>query len=646
MYSHFSKTVFVLSCLALTIFCRWGDSYAQSEEEMQILRMFYKDKDLVVTSTRHPKPVSQVAENISVVTAKEIEDMNAHTVAEVLNRVPGLFIVFNQDFGASSLIHAQGSEDRHVLVLLDGMPWNFMAGGNAETHSIPVGIIERIEVIKGPASSAWGSSLGGVVNIITKSAGTTKRPTGSITASYGEKKTEDYSAQVSGRAGAVSYYLFAGGRDSDGLRSSREFDAYNLYSKVDLPVSKDINAGLTLGYSRPDISFGDLSNLDITSRGKIRTFFITGSMDASLTEELGLKFAFHHFRQKGAQMNDSLGQGIYGPAGTLFTDNIYDEETTGGSARLIWTHGMHTALLGLDLDFGDLYQEINAGHFLQSIGVPARSSAYPDMDRWAIYINDTIVMGRWTISPGIRYDHNSITGSFVSPSLGLACALNGDTILRASVARGFAVPPLSWSSGGGLFLDPNRSLDNEEVWSYQIGAESSALKYVRLKAGLFRHEVDDTLTYVPFGGEEPAFNDIYINRGEIKRHGLELEAETLPLYNFTLWTDFAYVHLSPSNERGSEDIYSWGIGIRYDDGDSLMAELFGHYVWWDLDPAFGASYDDFIWDLNLNKKVGSYENTCFDIFFTAHNIFDGAQYTNGYIKNPDRWVEAGLRVKF
>ena len=66
MYSHFSKTVFILSCLALTIFCQWGDSSAQSEEEMQILRMFYKDKDLVVTSTRHPKPVSQVAENISV----------------------------------------------------------------------------------------------------------------------------------------------------------------------------------------------------------------------------------------------------------------------------------------------------------------------------------------------------------------------------------------------------------------------------------------------------------------------------------------------------------------------------------------------------------------------------------------------------
>ncbi|MBA4395604.1 MAG: TonB-dependent receptor, partial [Desulfobacca sp.] len=146
---------------------------------MEVLRLFYKEKDLVVSATRHPKPISQVAENITVVTAKEIEEMNAHTVAEVLNRIPGLFVVFSQgigSFGSTSLLQIQGSEERHVLVQVDGITWNFLNSGAAETNSIPVGIIERIEVIKGPASSAWGSALGGVVNIITKPAGTAARP--------------------------------------------------------------------------------------------------------------------------------------------------------------------------------------------------------------------------------------------------------------------------------------------------------------------------------------------------------------------------------------------------------------------------------------------------------------------------------------
>lgn len=144
-----------------------------------------------------------------MIKAQDIEAMNAHTVAEVLNRVPGLFINFNQDFGANSLISIQDSEQRHVLVLVDGIPWSFLSEGSAETNSIPVGIIERIEIIKGPASSAWGASLGGVINILTKSAGDTKRPTGMVKASYGQGDTQDYSAQISGLAGPVGYYLFA-----------------------------------------------------------------------------------------------------------------------------------------------------------------------------------------------------------------------------------------------------------------------------------------------------------------------------------------------------------------------------------------------------------------------------------------------------
>ena len=62
--------------------------------------------------------------------------MNAHTVAEVLNRIPGLFVNFSQDFGAASLIQTQGSEERHVLVLVDDVPWNFLSSGAAETNSI------------------------------------------------------------------------------------------------------------------------------------------------------------------------------------------------------------------------------------------------------------------------------------------------------------------------------------------------------------------------------------------------------------------------------------------------------------------------------------------------------------------------------
>src|SRR4030065_799470 len=104
MYRNFLRTGISHFCFILFVSLICHPAYAQIEEEMKILRMFYKEEELVVTPTRYPKPISQVAENITVITSKEIEEMNAHTVAEVLSRVTGVFVDFaGQDFGSTSL---------------------------------------------------------------------------------------------------------------------------------------------------------------------------------------------------------------------------------------------------------------------------------------------------------------------------------------------------------------------------------------------------------------------------------------------------------------------------------------------------------------------------------------------------------------
>ncbi|MDO8785974.1 MAG: TonB-dependent receptor plug domain-containing protein, partial [Syntrophales bacterium] len=238
---------------------------SSSEETIKDLLLFWEEKDLYVrTATRHEKPISQAAENITVISAKDIEEMNAHTVSEVLNRVTGVFVDFNnQDFGSTALLHIQGSEDRHVLVTIDGVAWNFFSGGNAETNTIPVKIIDRIEIIKGPASSAWGSSLGGVINIITKEPANARRPSGTVTGSYGKGNSQDYSADISGKIGSTGYYLYAGHQASDGLRDERFFHNNSLYAKIRLPLTEDVKLGLTFGYSEPKQKFLDSPAFDI-----------------------------------------------------------------------------------------------------------------------------------------------------------------------------------------------------------------------------------------------------------------------------------------------------------------------------------------------------------------------------------------------
>ena len=613
---------------------------------MQTLQMFYREKDLVVSPTRYPKPISQVAENIAVITATEIEAMNAHTVAEVLNRVAGVFVNFNQDFGAASLIFIQASAARQVLVLVDGVPWNFLSEGSAQTNSIPVGIIDRIEIIRGPASSAWGSSLGGVVNIITKSVGDAPRPQGRVRASYGKDNTQDYRAELAGEAGTVGYYLFAGYQYSDGLKDSREYENPAVYSKLSLSVWDKANLGFSIGYSEPDIKLGDFPSQDITSNGEVRNLFATVALNAALTKELSIDTSFYCYSQKFVQQNDAFGLGMNGAPGELFLKTIFDEQTYGGSGKLVWKTSMHTAVLGGEYAHGKLDQTLDAGSVLQGFGVLATASSNPDIHRWALFANDTIVIDSFSITPGIRFDYNDITGAFISPSLGITYTIAEHSILRASVARGFTIPPLSFTSGGALFLDPNPDLDPEEVWSYQAGAETAALPYVWLKATLFFHDLDDRLERDLFGGGPPTFNDIFINSGSTERRGIEFELQTAPVYHVSFIGNFAYTDLSPADESGSDKIWAYNLGVQYDDQNSFKAQLFGHFINWDFDPSVNAADDDIIWDFNLIKGFGLNESIKAEIFFTVHNILNGDQYTQGDNQNPRRWAEAGLRIKF
>lgn len=627
-----------------------GMCEAHSEEELQLLRMFYKEEDLFSSATHHPKSVSQIAENVIIVTEKEIEAMNAHSVAEVLNRVPGLFVNFQQGIGtvgSTSLLRMQGAENRNTLVLVDGVPWNFLNSGSAETNTIPVGIIERIEIIKGPASSAWGSALGGVIHIITKPAGAAATPTGRIQAAWGEMDTSDYSAQIFGKAGRLDYYLYGGRQDSDGPGGSRAFENNSFYSKLAYDGTDGVDFKLSIGLSEPCIGFGEFDASDIRSSGDIRNFWGIAQVDADLAKNIVLSFRVFRFDQKPDITFKALGLGQVGDAGDIYQKSVYDEATTGGSARMIWKRLRHTTVLGVDVKRGELDQTIDSGQWLQTnLGAPEQLRTSPTVRNEAVYLNTTLKLGRLSVTPGIRYDRSSITDDFISPSLGLAYRLGKETILRGSVARGFTAPPLSWASGGGFFLDPNPSLKNEKAWSYQMGLESASLRYVWVKATLFRHDVEDMFTREPFAAGPPSYNDLIVNSGSSRRQGLEIEAETVSFWGLTLKTGFGYVNLDPAVSTGATDIYTHNIGISYDNPQIIRAELFGHYVWWDAQNLPDSRYHDFIWDLNLTKRLLSRGQNTVELIFTAHNLFDGAQFLAADNPNRDNWVEAGVRLRF
>lgn len=626
----FHRVVPVLLILLLTAIPCLADTTANASEVDSHF------DGVVYTPTRFPQPRSRVADNIVVVTAKEIEGMHAHTVAEVLNRVNGVFVNFTRDFGAASLLTIQGSEQRHVLVLLDGTEWNFLSDGHAETNSIPVEIIRRIEIIKGPASSTWGSALGGVINIITKEADDPARPAGELKGSYGERDTRDSSAQFSGGTRKLGYYAYAGEQYSDGLVDSRGFDRKSGFAKLLYTFSPGINLGVSMGYSNPDIDFGDFPSVGISSGADERVSFFKASLDARIVKNLDLALSFYNKKSDLLLDNETLG------AGELFQDSRFDEELIGGSARLIWKHLNTTAVLGMDISRGDLDQEISTGRILQyEYKTDPVSKTDSDTKKWALYTNGTFTFDRFSITPGIRFDHNDITGSFISPSIGITYRLGG-SIVRASVSRGFTVPSLSLTSGGGLFLEPNPDLEPEEIWSYQAGIETTVVKYLRIKSSLFYHDQKRAQVTVP-GQKAP---NTVENRGNILRRGFEFGIETLPFYNITLSGNLVYTDIDPANDSGASDIYTGNLGIGYDDKKTLKAQLTGHYVWWDAPGGFQSDYDDFIWDISFSRLISLTGRLKTEVFCMGHNIFNGSQQDLPENISPGRWIEAGIKLTF
>ncbi len=206
-----------------------------------------------------PRPNSQIAENVTVLTADDISRLNAHTLSDVLQTVPGIQLDYLRTPGTFSFFNIQGALNSTVLVLIDGIRQNDYDQNIALPGLIPVQQIDRIEIIKGASSTAWGTALGGVINIITKSPNPDKTVSGMVSGSIGSKFTADSRAELSGTNGRFGYYLTAGNLRSDGLSPNTGTNMNNLYGKLSyrLPSGGTATLGMSQLDAHPGLDEGD-----------------------------------------------------------------------------------------------------------------------------------------------------------------------------------------------------------------------------------------------------------------------------------------------------------------------------------------------------------------------------------------------------
>ena len=600
---HSLRAFLITLCLGLCIVpcLAWGDDHDGADS----VDLYNAWQETSSSASRIPKPLSQTAENITVITAKEIEQLNAHTLADILQTVPGVQMSLIGAPGGAAYTFIQSANYNHTTVLLDGTSINDLGDHYPNVSAIPAQIIERIEIVKGSASSAWGQALGGVINVITKSPEQRKLG-GSVTASIGERTTADTRAEITGTSGRLGYYLSSGYLGSKGIapNSALPINSNSTYAKLAyaLPGQGEMRASFNYYQSNRGTAYSP-DILDFKEKQQVNSLLATLALSKPLTDNLVLDVQASHINDRQTRFDTEIS--------TDTKWNISGKSNISAvKASLLWRTDSNSLVGGSD------YEHVEYSN----------DSISQKKDRWGVYLNDTLTLGPLAFSPGVRFDRTG-KGDQTSASFGTTWQVTGNTMLRAYTARGYSLYQFE------------RNLSPEKIWTTQVGAESTAVPYLWLKTTLFRNEIWNIVNIRNLDETVPERRIAL---------GAELEAHTIPVFHTSLGAGYTFtdtVRSSDQHQVYEAPRHTVQLALRYDDS-TYRGVLAGRHVYWNGVPGYGGKYQGLIWDLHLGATLLKRENTSLELFFSGHNLFNGKQFADEILPNNGRWFEGGMRVRF
>jgi outer membrane receptor for ferrienterochelin and colicins len=502
---------------------------------------------MVVTATMTEKEIEKAPGSIEVITEQNILEMNAETLAEALEDAADIMVVTAE--GKQKAPRIRGMESIHSLVLIDGrrLPSGFK--GVVDIEHIPVNMIERIEIVRGPASALYGTdALGGVINIITK-----KSPDQfnmGVTAQYGQRSYSDQheeklNAFIGNSWNRFGFFLSGGvqGKDYYDLDDSAPNDGDDITLKtisgrftLDINDNNDLMAGFEY-IDKNDIGlrYMQKQNREWDHVDERSNYFIRYNNRISPLFKLMLRA--NHSDQKNRTDLDP-------PTSTV---DGYEK------SDLDQLEGRVTGILGKHLlTFGSEYRDIE---------LEEDSGTEYGVENISFYSQDEYqVLSSLYLVFGLRFDDHSEFGSEWTPRTSLVYSIFNNLRLKASYGTGFRAPTISelfitsYRSQGKTIYEPNPDLDPETSNSYEIGLEGEYKSFTG-KLTAFRNEIKDLIDAEYYGSEGSGNKKIsyyrYLNISRANISGLEFEWDIDMPYGFLLSGNLAYLD-TEDEETGEE----------------------------------------------------------------------------------------------
>jgi outer membrane receptor for ferrienterochelin and colicins len=616
----------VLAVVTCLLSVPLAQAQAASEEEFAL-------PEVVVTATKTGVDVKNVPAAVQVISREEIDAIGAQTLTDALRLATGVHLV--QASGNRHAVSIRGFDSRFSTILIDGRRLAAEPDQAFELDRISMVNIERIEIVRGPASSLYGTdALGGVVNIITKKSETSSFALGANYGFYGGGDNVDnynFSYQ-SGQQGRVAFSLSGSYRDNDAMfkPDGYTYEPYgtrrNLDASLDYQLSNDEKLNLTASYMKEDTN-------EISSKAKNAPYPLLNSWDHNLRNEQSISYTrklddgelfFRYYQgvlRKNRDVTNTVNGNLANWVQARRTMRAYE-------GRLTRAYGDdHVVTFGAEYrpeKFRGTAVGTGEGTYTahHSSGATKQgSTAY--LDYTAVYLQD-----EWDISDkllaitSLRYDDSNKFDSKVSPKVGLTYKLADDTRLKLNAGKGYRTPTPNqlYQIGGANKDNPkgNPDLKPEESNSYDLSLErdyhNSAMKLT-----YFYNDVSNLIDLQSASG---VFQ--YQNIAEATLQGIEAEYTRILSDKFSWTNGYTYLDAVDGTTNSRLDNRATNVltsRLTYKNRDaftaSFWAELYDNYLLKDAnDVKKSKSYT--LWNLALSQKL----NDNAKLTLTVNNLFD------------------------
>ncbi len=455
---------FILYCFSVT-----------AQEKQVPDTTFSKEmNEVIITATRNERKLGNVAVPVSIISQKNIQQAASLRLKDILQEQPGLFLT--SGFGVG--IQMQGLNPDYTLILIDGEPLVGRTSGVLDLNRVTTGNIKKIEIVKGPSSSLYGSeALAGVVNIISDKSYSSKL---NASVRYGTYNTFDANINAATRVGRLGINAFINQYNTDGYsirpntveRSKLPISRTTPQIQFNYPLSNKTNINLSVRYNYEHIK----NELAVSNNGQVtysngreinKDLNISPSITHTFSSKLKSSLHLYATRFEGSQkLVTSGGQGY----DDYFLQRFYRIEDQ--------TDYSITKSISLVAGVGYLKEFVNSSRY------DDKNSCKENEVKYGFLQTEWNPFKKMTLIGGFRYDNNKLYASAFSPKIAVKFNVNSRISFQASYGKGFKAPDFRQ-----LYLN----FTNTSAGSYSVFGALEAQQIIKTldDAGLIKQYEED-----------------------------------------------------------------------------------------------------------------------------------------------------------